>query len=75
MWSQLQMFTVPPANDSLAAVPPTDAAGLDQQRAQAGLGQVRGAHQAVVPGADHDRVEVRVSGATSSILRRSARSG
>ena len=62
MWSQLQMLTVPPANGSLAAVPPTDVAGLDQQRAQPGAGQVGGAHQAVVAGADHDRVVVRLDG-------------
>ena len=37
MWSQLQMLTVAPANGSLAAVPPTDVARLDQQRSQSRL--------------------------------------
>ena len=58
MWSQLQMLTVAPANGSLAAVPPTVVACLDEQRAQAGPGEVGGADQAVVAGADDDRVVV-----------------
>ncbi len=52
------MLTVPPANDSLDAVPPTDERASTSERAQAGFGQVGGAHQTVVTGADDHGVVV-----------------
>ncbi len=52
------MFTVAPANRSLAAVPPTSARASSTHRAQPGSCEIGGGDEAVVASADHDRVVV-----------------
>ena len=46
----------PGHSSAVSAMPPTVSRASSNQHAQPGAAQVRGAHQAVVPGADHDRV-------------------